>query len=128
MLYDLVIRSITSLLSSQKPLVQQSTFLISVMHVVIAVLCVLPSIEARLLSSCLQNNGVIALTNVSSRQAGYAAAVWLMIWGIIGKFGGLVLTIPQCVLGGGEMLPDGRTVCNGLLVTYVHTKHDCCRQ
>jgi xanthine/uracil permease len=48
----------------------------------------------------LQNNGVIALTNVASRHAGYAGAGWLFLFGLIGKFGGLVLSIPQCVLGG----------------------------
>jgi xanthine/uracil permease len=47
-----------------------------------------------------QNNGVIALTNVASRHAGYAGAGWLFLFGLIGKFGGLVLSIPQCVLGG----------------------------
>lgn len=47
-----------------------------------------------------QNNGVIALTNVASRQAGYAGAFWLFLFGLIGKFGGVVLSIPSCVLGG----------------------------
>lgn len=43
---------------------------------------------------------MIALTNVASRHAGYAGAGWLFLFGLIGKFGGLVLSIPQCVLGG----------------------------
>lgn len=64
---------------------------------------------------CLQNNGVIALTNVSSRQAGYGAAGWLLLWGILGKFGGLILTIPHCVLGGGE-----KPAHPGPLIRQVH--------
>ncbi|WIA22362.1 hypothetical protein OEZ85_004671 [Tetradesmus obliquus] len=52
------------------------------------------------LTTFAQNNGVIALTNVASRHAGYAGAGWLFLFGLIGKFGGLVLSIPQCVLGG----------------------------
>ncbi len=47
-----------------------------------------------------QNNGVISLTGVASRGAGFACAFWLMLLGIFGKFGGWVLSIPNCVLGG----------------------------
>lgn len=48
----------------------------------------------------LQNNGVISLTGVASRWAGWGAAFWLCLFGVIGKTGGLVLSIPDCVLGG----------------------------
>jgi xanthine/uracil permease len=47
-----------------------------------------------------QNNGVISLTGVASRWAGWGAAFWLFLFGLIGKTGGLVLSIPDCVLGG----------------------------
>lgn len=47
-----------------------------------------------------QNNGVISLTGVASRWAGWAASAWLILFGLLGKFGGLVLSIPDCVLGG----------------------------
>jgi xanthine/uracil permease len=52
------------------------------------------------LSSLPQNNGVISLTGVASRWAGWGCAFWLILFGIIGKTGGLVLSIPHCVLGG----------------------------
>ncbi len=52
------------------------------------------------LTTFAQNNGVIALTNVASRQAGWACAFWLLILGILGKFGAFVTSIPNCVLGG----------------------------
>ncbi|CAM6116353.1 unnamed protein product [Calypogeia fissa] len=46
-----------------------------------------------------QNNGVISLSGCASRRAGYACCFWLMLLGVIGKFGGIILTIPTCVLG-----------------------------
>jgi xanthine/uracil permease len=48
----------------------------------------------------LQNNGVISLTGVASRWAGWGASFWLVLFGLLGKTGGLVLSIPDCVLGG----------------------------
>lgn len=50
--------------------------------------------------SMLQNNGVISLTGVASRWAGWGASFWLVLFGLLGKTGGLVLSIPDCVLGG----------------------------
>ena len=47
-----------------------------------------------------QNNGVIALTRCASRSAGYAAGGFMLLFGIIGKLAGWVLTIPPCILGG----------------------------
>lgn len=47
-----------------------------------------------------QNNGVIALTNVSSRYTGYFCAIILFTLGVVVKFGAWVTTIPHCVLGG----------------------------
>eukprot|EP00798_Chlamydomonas_sp_ICE-L_P024766 gene24766-10408_t len=56
--------------------------------------------EASKLEIIGQNNGVINLTGVASRQAGFACAFWLLLLGIFAKFGGWVLSIPNCVLGG----------------------------
>ena len=47
-----------------------------------------------------QNNGVIALTRCASRRAGYACGIWLILFGVLGKFAALFTTIPDCVLGG----------------------------
>ncbi|KAF8067194.1 uapA [Scenedesmus sp. PABB004] len=68
------------------------------------------------LTTFAQNNGVIALTNVASRQAGWAAAGWLFLWGLIGKFGGLVLTIPHCVLGGATSFLFASVVTSGIKI------------
>jgi uracil-xanthine permease len=46
-----------------------------------------------------QNNGVISLSGCAARRAGYACCFWLMLLGIIAKFAGIILTIPNCVLG-----------------------------
>ncbi len=47
-----------------------------------------------------QNNGVINLTRVANRRAGYWCCVWLILLGILGKFAGAILAIPNSVLGG----------------------------
>jgi len=47
-----------------------------------------------------QNNGVIALTRCASRAAGFACAAWLIMFGMIGKFGAIMSSVPICVVGG----------------------------
>eukprot|EP00746_Dinoflagellata_sp_MGD_P153325 gnl/MRDRNA2_/MRDRNA2_84190_c0_seq1.p1 gnl/MRDRNA2_/MRDRNA2_84190_c0~~gnl/MRDRNA2_/MRDRNA2_84190_c0_seq1.p1 ORF type:complete len:693 (+),score=143.43 gnl/MRDRNA2_/MRDRNA2_84190_c0_seq1:234-2081(+) len=47
-----------------------------------------------------QNNGVIALTRCASRAAGFACAFWLILFGMIGKFGAIMSSCPICVVGG----------------------------
>jgi len=47
-----------------------------------------------------QNNGIIALTKCASRAAGFACAGWLIFFGIMGKFGAIMASIPICVVGG----------------------------
>ncbi|GHJ88344.1 hypothetical protein NliqN6_4746 [Naganishia liquefaciens] len=47
-----------------------------------------------------QNNGVIALTRCANRKAGVACAIFLIIFGILGKISGVFLSIPNPVLGG----------------------------
>lgn len=47
-----------------------------------------------------QNNGVIALTRCASRAAGFACAGWLILFGVVGKFGAVMSSVPICVVGG----------------------------
>ena len=47
-----------------------------------------------------QNIGIISLTKCASRIAGYACGVWMLLYGIFGKFGALFTSIPVPVLGG----------------------------
>lgn len=47
-----------------------------------------------------QNNGVIVLTRTANRAAGYWAAGWLFLFGVIGKVGGVFVAMPDAVLGG----------------------------
>jgi len=47
-----------------------------------------------------QNNGVISLTKVASRRAGFATGIWLIFMGVFAKVAGIITSIPDCVLGG----------------------------
>mmetsp|Transcript_6593 Transcript_6593/g.15120 ORF Transcript_6593/g.15120 Transcript_6593/m.15120 type:complete len:593 (-) Transcript_6593:235-2013(-) len=47
-----------------------------------------------------QNNGVVAMTKCASRHAGIACGLWLIFFGILGKVGGIIAIIPDCVMGG----------------------------
>lgn len=40
------------------------------------------------------------LTRCASRAAGICCGLWLLLWGIIAKFGAFFVAIPDCVLGG----------------------------
>ena len=68
------------------------------------------------LTTMAQNNGVIALTNVASRQAGWACAFWLGVVGIFAKFGGWVLSIPNCVLGGMTTFLFANIISSGIKI------------
>ncbi|ORY09566.1 purine permease [Clohesyomyces aquaticus] len=46
------------------------------------------------------NNGVIVLTSCASRRAGWAASGFLVLMGIIAKFGAVFASMPPSVLGG----------------------------
>ncbi|OAL55653.1 purine permease [Pyrenochaeta sp. DS3sAY3a] len=46
------------------------------------------------------NNGVIVLTGCASRRAGWAASGFLILMGIIAKFGAVFASMPPSVLGG----------------------------
>lgn len=52
------------------------------------------------LSIFAQNNGVIALTKIANRGAGYWCCFWLILFGVLGKISGAILAIPKPVLGG----------------------------
>ena len=39
------------------------------------------------LTTFAQNNGVISLTNVAARHAGFSCAGWLLLLGVLGKVG-----------------------------------------
>ena len=52
------------------------------------------------LTTFAQNNGVISLTAVASRQAGWSCAGWLFLLGVFGKVAGVITSIPDCVIGG----------------------------
>lgn len=51
------------------------------------------------LSTFAQNNGTIALTGVATRSAGYFACFFLILAGVIGKFGAVIVAIPPAVMG-----------------------------
>lgn len=68
------------------------------------------------LTTFAQNNGIIALTAVASRQAGWACAGWLFIMGLIGKIGGIITTIPNCVLGGMTTFLFANVIASGIKI------------
>ena len=47
-----------------------------------------------------QNNAIIALTQIASRQSGYWCCFWLILFGILGKIAGCIRAIPSSVIGG----------------------------
>lgn len=42
-----------------------------------------------------QNNGVISITKCASRDAGIACGIWLILFGVFGKFAGIITSIPD---------------------------------
>ncbi|GIL94312.1 hypothetical protein Vretimale_557 [Volvox reticuliferus] len=68
------------------------------------------------LTTFAQNNGVISLTNVASRQAGFAAAFWLFLLGILGKVGAWITTIPEPVLGGMTTFLFANVIASGIKI------------
>ncbi|GAB4815854.1 hypothetical protein N2152v2_002900 [Parachlorella kessleri] len=73
------------------------------------------------LTTFAQNNGVISLTAVASRQAGWACACWLFLFGIIGKIGAFFTSIPNCVLGGVTFFLFANVIASG--VKIVSSEH-----
>lgn len=68
------------------------------------------------LTTFAQNNGVISLTAVASRQAGWACALWLFLFGIFAKFGGLITSIPDCVFGGMTTFLFANVIASGVKI------------
>ncbi|PNW77579.1 hypothetical protein CHLRE_10g442800v5 [Chlamydomonas reinhardtii] len=68
------------------------------------------------LTTFAQNNGVISLTNVAARQAGFAAAFWLFLLGVLGKVGAWITTIPECVLGGMTTFLFANVIASGIKI------------
>lgn len=52
------------------------------------------------LSTFAQNNGVIAITRCANRTAGRWCCIFLILFGVLGKLAGVLLAIPNSVLGG----------------------------
>lgn len=66
-----------------------------------------------------QNNGVISLSRCASRRAGFACCAWLFIFGVIAKFSAIILTIPDCVLGGMTTFLFTSVVASGIHVLHL---------
>ncbi|KAL3927167.1 MAG: hypothetical protein SGPRY_002953, partial [Prymnesium sp.] len=63
-----------------------------------------------------QNNGVIVMTRCASRAAGLACAFWLIVFGVFGKFAGIITSIPTCVLGGMVIFLFSNVMISGLAI------------
>ncbi|KDN47160.1 Xanthine/uracil permease [Tilletiaria anomala UBC 951] len=63
-----------------------------------------------------QNNGVISITRIANRRAGYWCCFWLILLGILGKFSGAILAIPNSVLGGVTTFLFASVVVSGLKI------------
>ena len=61
-----------------------------------------------------QNNGIVALTRCASTSAGFACGVWLLIFGVIAKIGAVILSIPDCVLGGALTFLFANIILSGI--------------
>lgn len=67
-----------------------------------------------------QNNGIIALTRCASRAAGFACAGWLILFGVIGKFGAIFASAPICVVGGLVLLCFSMVFVGGIKILSSH--------
>lgn len=68
------------------------------------------------LTTFAQNAGVIALTRNASRSSGYCCAFFLLLMGIIGKFGAIFVAAPPSVIGGFTTFLFGSVTASGLRV------------
>lgn len=82
----------------------------SVNSFISALSLVLPSTTAS------PNIGVISLTKVSARDAGYGCAAWMFIYGVFGKVGAFFTSIPLPVLGGMSTFLFANIAVSGLQV------------
>uniref|UniRef100_A0A0D6QX84 Xanthine/uracil permease n=1 Tax=Araucaria cunninghamii TaxID=56994 RepID=A0A0D6QX84_ARACU len=63
-----------------------------------------------------QNNGVISLSRCASRRAGIACCMWLLLLGVFSKFAAVLVSIPDCVLGGMTTFLFTSVVVSGIRV------------
>eukprot|EP01018_Ginkgo_biloba_P006875 Gb_03543 [translate_table: standard] len=66
-----------------------------------------------------QNNGVISLSRCASRRAGFACCAWLLILGVFSKFAAILVSIPNCVLGGMTTFLFTSVVVSGIRVLNI---------
>ncbi|ELU06995.1 hypothetical protein CAPTEDRAFT_185781 [Capitella teleta] len=66
-------------------------------------------------TSYSENVGVIGITKVGSRRVIPAAAVVMMLFGVVGKFGALFVTVPDPVVGGMFLVMFGMITAVGIL-------------
>lgn len=83
----------------------------SVNSFISAVGMVLPS------TTLSQNIGIISLTKVASRYAGYACGIWMFLYGIFGKLGALFTSMPVPVLGGCSTFLFANIAVSGIKVS-----------
>jgi uracil-xanthine permease len=67
------------------------------------------------------NNGVIVLTGCASRRAGWAASIFLILMGIIAKFGAVFASMPPSVLGGMQVFLYSTIAVAGIRVLALIT-------
>ncbi|MDO5716187.1 MAG: nucleobase:cation symporter-2 family protein [Tissierellia bacterium] len=61
-----------------------------------------------------QNVGIVSMTKVVARSVLRITAVVILIAGFIPKFGGLMMSIPQCVIGGATISVFAQITMNGI--------------
>eukprot|EP00980_Cylindrotheca_fusiformis_P021801 scaffold8638_cov77-Cylindrotheca_fusiformis.AAC.3 len=67
-----------------------------------------------------QNIGIISLTKVAARDAGFACAFWMLLYGILGKFGAFFTSMPLPVLGGVSSFLFANIAVSGIKVMTTH--------
>lgn len=67
------------------------------------------------------SNGTIALTGVASRKAGYWCCFFLILSGIIGKFGAIIVAIPPAVMGAMKTFLFASVAVSGLRLISMTT-------
>ncbi|PPQ94824.1 hypothetical protein CVT25_007461 [Psilocybe cyanescens] len=68
------------------------------------------------LSTFAQNNGVIAITRCANRGAGRWCCFFLILFGVLGKLSGVLLAIPNPVLGGVTTFLFANVAASGIRV------------
>lgn len=61
-----------------------------------------------------QNVGIVSMTKVTARRVIAVTATMIAIAGFIPKFGGLMMSVPQCVIGGATISVFAQITMNGI--------------